>query len=99
MGRLTESSHESCQIVGIRWAVGVQRCTDAGDRTRRDPGEDQEYRRQHLDLVKASGTARQQFASHAGAAVIATASGDDEAYLNSLSASRVIGYREALSDA
>src|SRR6202023_1594489 len=46
IGRLKESSHESCQIVGIRWAVGIQRCTDADDRTRRDPGEDQEYRRQ-----------------------------------------------------
>jgi NADPH:quinone reductase-like Zn-dependent oxidoreductase len=34
-------------------------------------------------------------ASHAGATVIATASGDDEAYLNSLGASRVIDYREA----
>src|SRR5207244_233815 len=46
MGRLKESSHESCQIVGIRWAVGVRRCTGAGDRTRRDLGEDQEHRRQ-----------------------------------------------------
>jgi NADPH:quinone reductase-like Zn-dependent oxidoreductase len=36
-----------------------------------------------------------QLASHAGATVIATASGDDEAYLNSLGASRVINYREA----
>src|SRR5258708_2051282 len=36
-----------------------------------------------------------QLASHAGATVIATASGDDEAYLNSLGASRVIDYREA----
>ena len=36
-----------------------------------------------------------QLASHAGAAVIATASGDDEAYLNSIGASRVIDYREA----
>ena len=35
-----------------------------------------------------------QLASHAGATVIATASGDDEAYLNSIGASRVIGYRE-----
>src|SRR5258706_933800 len=35
-----------------------------------------------------------QLASHAGATVIATASGDDEAYLNSLGASRVINYRE-----
>src|SRR5438132_3177377 len=35
-----------------------------------------------------------QLASHAGATVIATASGDDEAYLNSLGASRVIDYRE-----
>src|SRR6266566_4256600 len=33
--------------------------------------------------------------SHAGATVIATASGDDEAYLNSIGASRVIDYREA----
>jgi uncharacterized protein YbjT (DUF2867 family) len=33
LGRFKESSHESCQIVGIWWAVGVQRCTDAGDRT------------------------------------------------------------------
>jgi NADPH:quinone reductase-like Zn-dependent oxidoreductase len=33
-------------------------------------------------------------ASHAGATVIATASGDDEAYLNSIGASRVIDYRE-----
>ena len=36
-----------------------------------------------------------QLASHAGAIVIATASGDDEAYLNSIGASRVIDYREA----
>src|SRR6266446_1399387 len=95
----------------------------------------------HLDLVKASGTARQilpidlpwipghefsgvverigsdvaayapgdavfaanetggayavQLASHAGATVIATASGDDAAYLTSLGVSRVIDYREA----
>jgi len=35
-----------------------------------------------------------QLASHAGATVIATASGDDEAYLDSLGASRVIDYRE-----
>jgi NADPH:quinone reductase-like Zn-dependent oxidoreductase len=35
-----------------------------------------------------------QLASHAGASVIATASGDDEAYLNSIGASRVIDYRE-----
>ena len=35
-----------------------------------------------------------QLASHAGATVIATANGDDEAYLNSLGASRVIDYRE-----
>jgi NADPH:quinone reductase-like Zn-dependent oxidoreductase len=36
-----------------------------------------------------------QLASHAGAIVIATASRDDEAYLNSIGASRVIDYREA----
>src|SRR3989441_8061648 len=36
-----------------------------------------------------------QFASHAGATVIATASGDDSAYLNSIGATRVIDYREA----
>jgi NADPH:quinone reductase-like Zn-dependent oxidoreductase len=35
-----------------------------------------------------------QLAAHAGATVIATASGDDEAYLNSLGASRVINYRD-----
>jgi len=35
-----------------------------------------------------------QLASHAGATVIATASGGDEAYLNSIGASRVIDYRE-----
>src|SRR6266700_906387 len=35
-----------------------------------------------------------QLASHAGATVIATVSGGDEAYLNSLGASRVINYRE-----
>ena len=35
-----------------------------------------------------------QLASHTGATVIATASGDDEAYLNSIGASRVIDYRE-----
>src|SRR6266699_2184517 len=35
-----------------------------------------------------------QLASHAGATVIATASGDDEAYVKSLGASRVIDYRE-----
>src|SRR6476660_8923319 len=36
-----------------------------------------------------------QLASHAGATVIATASGDDEAYLESIGASRVIDYRKA----
>src|SRR4029077_15906511 len=36
-----------------------------------------------------------QLASHAGATVIATARGDDEAYLKSIGASRVIDYREA----
>jgi NADPH:quinone reductase-like Zn-dependent oxidoreductase len=36
-----------------------------------------------------------QLASHAGATVIATASGDDAAYLSSIGASRVIDYREA----
>jgi NADPH:quinone reductase-like Zn-dependent oxidoreductase len=34
-----------------------------------------------------------QLASHAGATVIATASGDDEAYLSSIGANRVIDYR------
>jgi len=36
-----------------------------------------------------------QLASHAGATVIATASGDDKAYLNSIGAGRVVDYREA----
>jgi len=36
-----------------------------------------------------------QLASHAGATVIATASGDDGAYVKSIGASRVIDYREA----
>jgi NADPH:quinone reductase-like Zn-dependent oxidoreductase len=36
-----------------------------------------------------------QLASHAGATVVATASGDDEAYVNSLGATRVIDYRKA----
>ena len=36
-----------------------------------------------------------QLASQAGATVIATASGEDEAYLKSLGATRVINYREA----
>ena len=36
-----------------------------------------------------------QLASHAGVTVIATASGDDEAYLKSIGASQVIDYREA----
>ena len=36
-----------------------------------------------------------QLASHAGATVIATASGDDEAYVKSIGASRVIDYRGA----
>ena len=36
-----------------------------------------------------------QLASHAGATVIATASGDDEAHLKSIGASRVIDYRKA----
>jgi NADPH:quinone reductase-like Zn-dependent oxidoreductase len=36
-----------------------------------------------------------QFASNAGATVIATASGGDEAFLTSIGASRVIDYREA----
>jgi predicted ester cyclase len=40
LGGLKESSHESCQIVGIRWAVGVERCTDTDDCTRRDLGQD-----------------------------------------------------------
>jgi NADPH:quinone reductase-like Zn-dependent oxidoreductase len=35
-----------------------------------------------------------QLASHAGATVIATARGDDQAYLKSIGASRVIDYRE-----
>src|SRR5438309_1052947 len=35
-----------------------------------------------------------QLASHAGATVIATASGDDEAYLKSIGASQVVDYRE-----
>jgi len=35
-----------------------------------------------------------QLGSHAGATVIATASGNDEAYLNSLGASRVLDYRK-----
>ena len=39
-----------------------------------------------------------QLASHAGATVIATASGDDEAYLHSIGASRVIDYREEQFD-
>jgi len=36
-----------------------------------------------------------QLASHAGAIVVATASGDDEAYLKSIGASQVIDYRAA----
>ena len=36
-----------------------------------------------------------QLAAHAGATVIATASGDDAAYVKSIGASRVIDYREA----
>src|SRR2546427_449858 len=36
-----------------------------------------------------------QLASHGGANVIATASGDDEAYLHSIGSSRVIDYQEA----
>src|SRR5580765_2774436 len=36
-----------------------------------------------------------QLASHAGATVIATGSGDDHAYVKSIGASRVIDYREA----
>jgi NADPH:quinone reductase-like Zn-dependent oxidoreductase len=36
-----------------------------------------------------------QLASHAGTTVIATASGNDEAYIKSIGASRVINYREA----
>jgi NADPH:quinone reductase-like Zn-dependent oxidoreductase len=39
-----------------------------------------------------------QLASHAGAIAIATASGDDEAYVKSIGASRVINYREAQFD-
>jgi NADPH:quinone reductase-like Zn-dependent oxidoreductase len=39
-----------------------------------------------------------QLASDAGATVIATASGDDEAYLKSIGASQVIDYREAQFD-
>jgi NADPH:quinone reductase-like Zn-dependent oxidoreductase len=40
-----------------------------------------------------------QLASHAGATVIATASGDDEAYLKSIGASRVINYHEVQFEA
>jgi NADPH-dependent curcumin reductase CurA len=40
-----------------------------------------------------------QLASHAGATVIATASGDDEAYLHSLGASRVLDYRKTQFEA
>src|SRR2546427_2939512 len=40
-----------------------------------------------------------QLASQAGATVIATASGDDEAYLNSIGASRVIDYQKARFEA
>jgi len=40
---LRRGSHESCQIVGIRWAVGAERCTDTDDCSRRDLGQDQEY--------------------------------------------------------
>jgi len=36
-----------------------------------------------------------QLASHAGATAIATASGDDEAYLKSIGASQIVDYREA----
>jgi NADPH:quinone reductase-like Zn-dependent oxidoreductase len=39
-----------------------------------------------------------QLASHAGATVIATASGDDATYLTSIGASRVIDYQEAQFD-
>src|ERR1700688_2366976 len=42
-----------------------------------------------------SGAYAVQLASHPGATVIATASGNNEAYLNSIGASRVIDYREA----
>ena len=56
--RLKESSHESDQIVGIRWAVGVQRCTDADDRTRQILVKVKSTAVNHMDLVKASGTAR-----------------------------------------
>ena len=38
-----------------------------------------------------------QLASHAGATVIATASGDDQEYLSSIGASRVIDFRQASS--
>jgi NADPH:quinone reductase-like Zn-dependent oxidoreductase len=40
-----------------------------------------------------------QLASHAGATVIATASGDDEAYLRSLGATRVLDYRKTQFEA
>src|SRR5215470_19493332 len=36
-----------------------------------------------------------QLAAHAGATVVATASGDDEAYVKSIGASQVIDYRQA----
>jgi NADPH:quinone reductase-like Zn-dependent oxidoreductase len=42
----------------------------------------------------AAGAYAVQLASHAGATVIATAGGDDEAYLTSIGASRVIDYRK-----
>jgi NADPH:quinone reductase-like Zn-dependent oxidoreductase len=46
-------------------------------------------------LIHGGGAYAVQLAAHAGATVIATASGGDEAYLNSIGASRVIDYREA----
>jgi NADPH:quinone reductase-like Zn-dependent oxidoreductase len=45
--------------------------------------------------VGAVGAYAVQLASHAGATVVATASGDDEAYLKSIGASQVIDYQEA----
>ena len=44
---------------------------------------------------RASSAGGLRLAAHAGATVIATASGDDEAYLKSIGANRVIDYREA----
>ena len=60
-GRLKESSHESCQIVGIRWAVGFDDVPVPAIAPDEILVKVKSTAVNHLDLVKASGTLRQIF--------------------------------------